>query len=97
MTVRPTELPADAQCYRVVGPFDADSLPDGLKAEHRLKAGVWGLLTLSEGSIAFAWDDEDGGETILHAPATFVVPPEIAHHLRLLGPFQLTIGFHRAD
>lgn len=97
MTIRPTELPTDVHCYRVVGPFNETSLPDGLVKEHRLKPDVWGLLTLLEGNIAFVWDDEEGGETMLSAPATFIVPPEVPHHLRLSGPFQLTVGFHRAD
>lgn len=93
---RPDQLPVDATCYKTVGPFDADSLPEGLKREHRLKAGTWGLLTLMEGEVAFVWDDEEGGEDVLRAPATIVVPPEIPHHLRLVGPFRLGIGFHRA-
>lgn len=97
MTVRPAALPADVHCYRVVGPFDEGSLPEGLTREHRLKPDVWGLLTLSQGSVTFVWDDDLGGETELQAPSTFVVPPEVPHHLRLAGPFELTVGFHRAD
>lgn len=95
MTMRPQTLPPGAVLYKTVGPFDADSLPDGLKRAHRLKAGAWGLLTLQKGEIAFVWDDADGGEILLSAPATIVVPPEIPHHLRLAGPFRLSIGFHR--
>lgn len=97
VTLRPDRLPIGAVCYRTVGPFDLDSLPDGLRKEHRLKTDVWGLLTLSQGSITFVWDDERGGEETLHAPAIFLVPPEVPHHLRVSGPFLLTIGFHRTD
>lgn len=97
MTLRPRTLPPGATLYKMVGPFDANSLPEGLKREHRLKAGAWGLLNLLEGEIAFVWDDADGGDVLLSAPATIVVPPEIPHHLQLTGPFSLSIGFHRTD
>lgn len=97
MTMRPDTLPPGATCYKTVGPFDAVTLPDGLKREHRLKPGAWGLLTLLEGEIAFVWDDAEGGEVLLQAPTTIVIPPELPHHLRQSGAFRLSIGFHRTD
>jgi hypothetical protein len=29
-------LPAGSEAYRTIGPFDANTLPAGLRAEHRL-------------------------------------------------------------
>ena len=82
--------------YRTIGPFDARSLPKGLRAEHRLKDGTWGLLELSEGLLRFVWDDEASGADELSAPATFIVPPQVPHHVEGEGPFALTITFYRA-
>lgn len=93
--VRAATLPVGAECYRMIGPFDADSLPSGLRAVHRLKLGTWGLIELAEGAIAFVWDDELGGSDSLSAPARLVVPPEVPHHVESAGPFSLTIGFYR--
>jgi len=90
------ELPADAEAYRTIGPFDAATLPAGLRAEHSLKQGTWGLLTLSEGTLRFVWDDEAGGADELAAPASLVVPPQVLHHAESDGPFTLTIAFYRS-
>ena len=96
MTERQARLPDGAEPYRTIGPFGPDTLPRGLLAEHRLKPGTWGLLQLSEGALYFAWDDEAGGTDHLQAPATLVVPPEVLHHVEIVGPFSLTITFHSA-
>jgi tellurite resistance-related uncharacterized protein len=89
------ELPLGSTAYRMIGPFDAQTLPAGLRAEHRLKEGAWGLLALTHGSIRFVWDDEQGGVDELVAPVQFVVPPQVLHHVEGDGPFELTIAFHR--
>jgi tellurite resistance-related uncharacterized protein len=88
-------LPPGSEPYRTIGPFDAQSLPQGLRKEHRLKQGAWGLLVLTAGSLRFAWDDEAGGAEDLAAPASLVVPPQVLHHVEGEGPFELTITFYR--
>ena len=90
------ELPADAEAYRTIGPFDAATLPAGLRAEHRLKDGTWGLLTLREGALRFVWDDERGGSDDLAAPVCLIVPPQVLHHVETDGPFALEIAFYRS-
>lgn len=82
--------------YRQIGPFDADSLPRGLLAEHRLKPGSWGRVTMLSGTIGFAWDDDAAGDPItLSAGDVMLVPPQRPHHLELCGPFVLQIEFLR--
>jgi tellurite resistance-related uncharacterized protein len=92
---RPAVLPPGASCYRRIGPFDEETLPKGLLAEHRLKEDVWGLLHITSGAVTFVWDDERGGETRLIAPAQMVIPPAVPHHLVLDGPVSIEIEFHR--
>jgi tellurite resistance-related uncharacterized protein len=89
-------LPPDCAPYRAIGPFDAASLPQGLRSEHRLKPGTWGVLSLVEGTIGFAWDDGEGGREDLSARADLVVPPQVLHHLETNGAFVLSIAFYRA-
>jgi tellurite resistance-related uncharacterized protein len=87
-------LPASAAPYRKIGPFDATTLPSGLRAEHRLKEDVWGKLELLEGSVDFVWDD--GRTANRHRLATGNiqwVTPTTPHHLEVSGPFRLTIEF----
>ena len=88
-------LPAAARPYSTIGPFDAASLPKGLRAEHSLKPGTWGLLELTQGALRFVWNDEQGGADEIIAPAQFIVPPETLHHVEGAGPFDLTITFYR--
>jgi tellurite resistance-related uncharacterized protein len=82
--------------YRTIGPFDAETLPAGLRAEHRLKEGAWGVLELVRGSLEFVWDDGSGRRERLRAPASIRIPPQVLHHVEGGGPFELTIAFYRA-
>jgi len=89
-------LPAGAACYRQIGPFDAESLPAGLRAEHRLKPGVWALLSVTAGELKFVWDDGRPDPALgLCAGDTVVVPPEVPHHVEAAGDFIIGIAFHR--
>jgi tellurite resistance-related uncharacterized protein len=88
-------LPPGSEPYRTIGPFGAQSLPQGLRKQHRLKQGAWALLVLSAGALRFVWDDDTGGAEELAAPARLVVPSEVLHHVEGDGPFELTITFYR--
>ncbi len=81
------------QVVREIGPFDAQTLPRGLLAEHRLKPGRWGRLTLRSGCVTLVWDDGAGEREMLTAPAEAMIPPERPHHLEPDGDFALTITF----
>jgi tellurite resistance-related uncharacterized protein len=94
MSERPSRLPAGVAAYRTIGPFDAATLPTGLRRTHDLKQGTWGKVTLAEGSLEFVWEDAGGGQVRLVAPAEIVVPPQVAHHVAG-DDFRLTITFFR--
>ena len=87
-------MPEQAEAYRTIGPFDAASLPAGLRRTHDLKPGAWGKVTLEEGSLGFVWEDEQGGREDLRAPAEIVVPPQVPHHVEG-DDFRLSITFFR--
>ena len=86
-------VPLAGAPYRTIGPFDADTLPAGLRTEHCLKAGTWGVVRLAEGSLSFVWDDGTGRTDPIRAPAEVTVPPRVPHHVEGAGPFNLTIAF----
>jgi len=96
MPDRASVLPGGAEPYRTIGPFDAASLPAGLRRTHDLKAGTWGLLSLEAGSLSFVWEDEAGGRVELRAPAEIVVPPQAPHQVEG-DDFRLSITFHRVE
>lgn len=37
--------------YRSTPVFDENTLPGGLRKEHRTKAGVWGIIRVLEGRL----------------------------------------------
>ncbi len=94
MPDRAGSLPPRAKPYRTIGPFDAGTLPAGLRRTHDLKAGTWGLVSLERGRIGFVWEDAEGGRAELVAPAEVVVPPQVPHHVEG-DDFELTITFFR--
>ena len=88
-------MPEGIEAYRTIGPFDARSLPAGLRSSHNLKDGTWALLSLTAGSLQFVWEDAAGSAEVLRGPATLVVPPLVYHRVEGDGPFTLTITFLR--
>jgi len=91
---RPSRLPENVAPYRTIGPFDAATLPAGLRRTHDLKEGTWGRVALEQGRIGFVWEDATGGRADLAAPAEIVVPPQVAHHVEG-DDFRLSITFYR--
>jgi tellurite resistance-related uncharacterized protein len=91
---RPARLPEGVEAYRTIGPFDAATLPTGLRRTHDLKEGTWGKVSVEQGTIGFVWEDEPGGRDDLRAPAEVVVPPQVPHHVEG-DAFQLSITFYR--
>jgi len=87
-------LPPDVTPYRTIGPFDESSIPKGLFKEHSTKAGVWGLLRVQSGSIAYhiTQPGEESSHVLTHNSEA-VIAPEQVHHLELLGPVTLTVTF----
>lgn len=89
-------LPANAACYRTLGPWNAEEIPAGLKGQHQLKAGSWAVIKICSGNIHFAWDDETAGPVVaLESGMELIVPPLVLHHLVLTGPVEVTLSFYR--
>ena len=86
-------LPAGFALVRRIGPFDADTMPRGLLAEHRLKPDRWGHLVVQSGRVRLVWEDASRPSQDLVAPAEALIPPQAPHHLELLGDVELAIAF----
>lgn len=90
------ELPQGLAAYRRTPVFDQDSLPAGLRREHRTKRGVWGLIHVLEGRLLYrildSWSEQE-----LSPGAPGVVRPEQAHEVAPLGPVRFFVEFHSAE
>ena len=89
-------VPANAECYRTLGPWTAETIPAGLKGQHLLKAGSWAVIKILSGKIDFAWDGGSVEPAItLETGMELTVPPLELHHLVLNGPVEVTLSFYR--
>ena len=89
-------LPENASCYRTLGPWSEDAIPEGLKGQHQLKAGSWAEIHILSGQINFAWDE--GEASVAHTLKTgtkLTVPPLVPHHLIATGPVEIALSFFR--
>src|SRR4051794_41908715 len=74
----PSGLPAGLIAYRRTPVFDQDTIPAGLRREHRTASGVWGLITVLEGRLRFR-SLQPVTETVLTPGATMAVAPPPPH------------------
>ena len=84
------------QPYRSTPVFDADTLPAGLRKAHCTKAGVWGRLSVLEGSVRYVVE-ESGEQQILSAGSSITILPEQLHHVEPLGEMRLQVSFYDSD
>ena len=89
-------LPAGLVAYRRTPVFDQDTIPAGLRREHRTSAGVWGLIVVVDGRLRFR-ALHPPNETILGPGSPIAVAPEQPHEVDPDGPVRFFVEFYRAD
>jgi tellurite resistance-related uncharacterized protein len=87
------DLPDGLRLVRTAGPFDAETLPSGLRQEHRVAEGTWGRLRVHEGSVWFAMAVDPPLEIRVETGGRQPIPPGVAHVLTVDGPVLLTVEF----
>lgn len=88
-------LPAGLTSYKQTPVFDQDSLPAGLRREHRTKAGVWALIHVVEGRLLYRIL-EPPSEQVLLVGVPGIVWPEQPHEVSPLGPLKMFVEFFSA-
>lgn len=93
-------LPPDVRPYKRTPDFTEATVPAGLLRAHDTKAGVWGLIHVLEGRLAYRVIDprRPASETILTPEsAPGVVEPTIRHEVEPQGPVRFYVEFHRSE
>lgn len=93
-----TDLPPGLEAYRRTNTFSEQSVPAGLLKAHSTKAGIWGLIHVSEGELLYTVEDErrTRSERRLRAGSQpGVVEPTILHSIKPLGPVLFCVQFFR--
>ena len=81
--------------YRSTPVFDEQTLPGALRGEHNTKAGVWGVIRVLEGRLAYTIIDPPS-ETVLTPEAPGFVLPQQKHFVTPLGPMRCRVDFYNA-
>jgi len=79
--------------YKSTPVFDENTLPAGLRREHRTKAGVWGVIRVLEGSLRYRVLDPVS-EIILDPNHPGVVLPDQSHFVEPLGAMRMQVDFY---
>jgi tellurite resistance-related uncharacterized protein len=85
--------PTPAKPYKSTPVFDEESLPAGLRREHRTKAGSWGVIRVLEGRLRYHVL-EPTCEVILEPGRPGLILPEQPHLVEPLGPVRMQVEFY---
>ncbi len=88
-------LPEGLTAYKRTPEFDQESVPAGLRREHRTKAGVWGLIRVLEGKLLYRILSPPR-EQVLTPDTPGVVHPQQPHEVEPLGPVRFYVEFYAA-
>jgi tellurite resistance-related uncharacterized protein len=82
-----------AKPYKRTPVFDENTLPAGLRREHRTEPGVWGIIRVLEGRLRYQVLDP-ASETILEPGHPGLVQPDEPHRVEPLGPMRMQVEFY---
>jgi tellurite resistance-related uncharacterized protein len=88
-----TELPAGLHPVRTAGPFDADTVPAGLRTSHRVAHATWGRLRVIDGTVGISVDTQPATIRRLGAGEEQAIPPLVPHRLEVDAPVTLVVDF----
>jgi tellurite resistance-related uncharacterized protein len=86
--------PLSSMPYERTSVFDENTLPAGLRREHRTKPGVWGVIRVLDGRLRYQVLDP-ASEVILEAGRPGLILPDEPHLVEPLGSMRMQIEFYR--
>lgn len=87
-------LPDGLTPYSRSSTFTEESIPANLLADHKTKAGVWGVITVLSGRLIYTIPS-DAEEIVLDPDNFGVVEPTKPHHVGADGPVSFYVEFYR--
>lgn len=79
--------------YKSTPVFDENTLPAGLRKEHRTKAGVWGVIRVLDGKLLYRVLDPPSAQ-IVDPDHPGLIHPEQPHLVEALGAFRMHVEFY---
>jgi tellurite resistance-related uncharacterized protein len=81
--------------YRTTPVFDENSLPAGLRRDHRTKVGVWGVIRILEGELVLTVLDPPGEQRLTPEQCGLILPDQ-PHFVTPSGPMRMQVEFYQA-
>jgi tellurite resistance-related uncharacterized protein len=94
----PRSLPEKVAAYRRTDEFSERSVPAALLRAHNTKAGVWGLIHVLEGELAYRITDPRRApckQILTPQGPPGVVEPTVLHEVEPRGPVRFYVEFYR--
>lgn len=90
-------IPAEVSHYKSTPVFTEETVPAALQRSHTTAEGVWGRITILEGSLLYRITDErhPSQEVLLTPSQPGVVEPQVKHEVAVVGPVRFQVDFHR--
>jgi len=79
--------------YKSTPVFDEDTLPAGLRREHRTRPGVWGIIRVLDGRVRYCILDPVS-EATLDPDHPGMVLPDQPHFVEPLGAIRMQVEFY---
>ena len=95
-----TTLPRGAKPYRRTNTFTNTTIPAGLRRSHATAQGVWGLIHVLQGHLAYRVTDPRRSpvEKVLSPDqAPGVIAPGVLHEVEPLDEVRFYVEFHREE
>ncbi len=90
-------LPAGLVAYKRTPVFDKDTLPAGFGEDHQTKPGVWGVIHILEGQLAFTSYQPEHTQILEPGEPPKIVEPCERHKVAALGEVRFYVEFHRRE
>jgi len=88
------EFPEGLTAYKETPEFTELSIPKGLLKDHSTKAGVWGQIQVSSGSLNYSLSSS-GLAQLIGAGETGYIPPEVKHRVAAEGKVTFKVVFFK--
>lgn len=87
-------LPDTVVLYKTTPEFNQDTLPDGVKNNHKTAAGTWGRIVVHEGSLRYVIESSEREQHILTPGTIGIVEPQCLHHVEIIGSVRFSVEFY---
>lgn len=88
-------MPERAEVYGRTADFEEGTVAAGLLHAHATKAGVWGRLWVESGALWLCFEPPLAIEVLAEPGSPAAIPPQLRHHVRLVGPVRFHVEFLR--